>query len=107
VKLDIAYEGDSREILKQFEDNSFDSIVTDPPYELAFLGKGWDSTGIAYDVELWKECLRGLKPGGYLLSFGGTRTYHRMACAIVDAGMYDSSEHKQLQDFIESNNFII
>ncbi len=78
--------GDNREILKMFPDNHFDSIVTDPPYELGFMGKKWDSTGIAYNVELWKECLRVLKPGGHLLAFGGTRTYHRMACAIEDAG---------------------
>ena len=50
------------------------------------MGKGWDKTGIANSVELWSECLRVLKPGGHLLSFGGTRTYHRMACAIEDAG---------------------
>lgn len=72
--------------MKELEDNSVDSIVTDPPYELGFMGKSWDSTGIAYNIELWKECLRVLKPGGHLLSFGGTRTYHRMACAIEDAG---------------------
>ena len=78
--------GDSLEVLKTLEDNSVDSIVTDPPYELGFMGKKWDSTGIAYNVELWKECLRVLKPGGHLLAFGGTRTYHRMACAIEDAG---------------------
>ena len=67
-------------------DASFDSIVTDPPYELGFMGKEWDSTGIAYDVEMWRECFRVLKPGGYLLSFGGTRTWHRIAVAIEDAG---------------------
>lgn len=67
-------------------DASFDSIVTDPPYELGFMGKGWDSTGIAYDVDMWRECFRVLKPGGYLLSFGGTRTWHRIAVAIEDAG---------------------
>ena len=78
--------GNSLEVLKTLEDNSVDSIVTDPPYELGFMGKKWDSTGIAYNVELWKECLRVLKPGGHLLAFGGTRTYHRMACAIEDAG---------------------
>ena len=50
------------------------------------MGKKWDNSGIAYNVEMWKECLRVLKPGGYLLSFGGTRTYHRMASAIEDAG---------------------
>lgn len=78
--------GNSKEKLKELEDNSVDSVVTDPPYELGFMGKKWDSTGIAYDVELWKEVYRVLKPGGHLLSFGGTRTYHRMACAIEDAG---------------------
>ena len=78
--------GDSLEVLKTLEDNFVDSIVTDPPYELGFMGKRWDSTGIAYNVELWKECLRVLKPGGHLLAFGGTRTYHRMVCAIEDAG---------------------
>jgi len=72
--------------LKTLADNSIDSIVTDPPYEIGFMGKGWDSTGIAYNVELWKQCLRVLKPGGHLLSFGATRSYHRMAVAIEDAG---------------------
>lgn len=72
--------------LKELEDNSIDSIVTDPPYEIGFMGKQWDNTGIAYSVELWKECLRVLKPGGHLLSFGATRSYHRMAVAIEDAG---------------------
>ena len=80
------YHGDCIEVMKCIPDNYVDSIVTDPPYELGFMGKSWDSTGIAYNVEVWKECLRVLKPGGYLLSFGGTRTYHRMACAIEDAG---------------------
>ena len=78
--------GDCREIIATLDDNSIDAIVTDPPYELGFMGKKWDNTGIAYDVHLWTECLRVLKPGGYLLAFGGTRTYHRMACAIEDAG---------------------
>lgn len=81
-----ALTGDSRVRLREFPESSFDSIVTDPPYELGFMGKGWDSTGISYEVRLWEECLRVLKPGGYLLSFGGSRTYHRMACAIEDAG---------------------
>jgi site-specific DNA-methyltransferase (adenine-specific) len=80
------HHGDNREVLKTFEDNSVDSIVCDPPYELGFMGKKWDSTGIAYDVSLWAECLRVLKPGGHLIAFGGTRTYHRMTCAIEDAG---------------------
>ena len=67
-------------------DNSVDAIVTDPPYELGFMGKSWDSTGVAYDVTVWQECLRVLKPGGHLLAFGGSRTYHRLAVAIEDAG---------------------
>lgn len=80
------YFGGCIEIMKSIPDGSVDSIVTDPPYELGFMGKSWDRTGIAYSVEMWRECLRVLKPGGHLLSFGGSRTYHRMACAIEDAG---------------------
>jgi site-specific DNA-methyltransferase (adenine-specific) len=68
-------------------DASVDSVVTDPPYLIGFMGKGWDAAdGIAGQPEVWAECLRVLKPGGHLLAFGGTRTYHRMACAIEDAG---------------------
>ena len=78
--------GDCREILRGLADNSVDSVVTDPPYELGFMGKKWDSTGIAYDVTVWEECLRVLKPGGHVLAFGGSRTFHRMAVAIEDAG---------------------
>jgi len=78
--------GNNLEVLPTLADNSVDSIVTDPPYELGFMGKKWDSSGIAYSVELWAECLRVLKPGGHLLSFGGTRTFHRVAVAIEDAG---------------------
>ena len=76
--------GNSLEVLKDFKDNYFDSVVTDPPYGLAFMGKKWD-----YDVpkvDLWKEVYRVLKPGGHLLSFAGSRTYHRMAVNIEDAG---------------------
>lgn len=76
--------GDCKNKLKELEDNSVDAIVTDPPYGISFMGKKWD-----YDVpqvEVWKECLRVLKPGGYLLSFAGTRTQHRMAVNIEDAG---------------------
>lgn len=84
---DIAlYCGDNRIIMPELEAESVDSIVTDPPYELGFMGKGWDRSGIAYDVSVWRECLRVLKPGGHLLAFGGSRTYHRLACAIEDAG---------------------
>lgn len=80
------FHGSNRDILPTFDAETFDSIVTDPPYELGFMGKGWDSTGIAYDVDVWRECWRVLKPGGYMLAFGGTRTWHRIAVAIEDAG---------------------
>lgn len=112
------HHGDSREVLKTLPDNSVDSILTDPPYELTqsrrtvpaphnekspfsrhrvgvngdtkpvggFMGKEWDGTGIAFDPEFWSEVLRVLKHGGHLLSFGGTRTWHRMTVAIEDAG---------------------
>ncbi len=76
--------GDCLERLKELPDNSVDSVVTDPPYGLSFMGKKWD-----YDVpaaEVWVECLRVLKPGGHLLAFAGTRTQHRMAVRIEDAG---------------------
>lgn len=80
------YQGNNLDVLPTLPDNSVDSIVCDPPYELGFMGKSWDSSGIAYSVELWQECLRVLKPGGHLLAFGGTRTWHRLAVAIEDAG---------------------
>ena len=76
--------GDCLNKLKELKENSVDAVVTDPPYGLAFMNKHWD-----YDVpsiEIWKEVLRVLKPGGHLLSFGGTRTYHRMVVNIEDAG---------------------
>jgi site-specific DNA-methyltransferase (adenine-specific) len=76
--------GDNLEVLKTYPENFFHSVVTDPPYGLKFMNKHWD-----YDVpqvEFWREVLRVLKPGGYVLSFGGTRTYHRMAVNIEDAG---------------------
>lgn len=77
---------DSYAYLKSMEDNSVDAVVCDPPYELAFMGRRWDGSGIAFSVDFWREVLRVLKPGGHLLAFGGTRTYHRMTCAIEDAG---------------------
>lgn len=108
------YNDNCLEVLKSLEDNSVDSIITDPPYGLTsivkrfdkenstpaqygkdrsfarlakgFMGKEWDGSGIEYNVEMWQECLRILKCGGYLLAFGGTRTYHRIACAIENAG---------------------
>jgi len=76
--------GDNMISLKKLPDNSVDSVVTDPPYGLSFMGKKWD-----YDVpsiDFWKEVYRVLKPGGHILSFGGTRTYHRMVVNIEDAG---------------------
>ena len=76
--------GECLEVLRDMADSSVDSIVTDPPYGLSFMGKRWD-----YDVpssDIWAECLRVLKPGGYLLAFAGTRTQHRMAVRIEDAG---------------------
>jgi len=106
--------GDCLDKLKELKDNSVDSVVTDPPYHLTsivkrfgkkdsapaqygsdgafqraskgFMGKEWDGGDIAFRTEVWEECLRVLKPGGYLLSFGGTRTYHRMTVAIEDSG---------------------
>jgi len=78
--------GDCLAVLRTLPDSSFDSIVTDPPYELGFMGKAWDATGIANNVAIWREALRVLKPGGHLLAFSGSRTYHRMTCAIEDAG---------------------
>ena len=108
------YEGNMLDMLDVIEPNSIDSIVTDPPYGLTsivdrfgkegsapakegkdgsfarlskgFMGKEWDGSGIEYNVETWRKCYTVLKSGGYLLAFGGTRTYHRIACAIEDAG---------------------
>lgn len=106
--------GDSLKVLDTIPENSIDAIITDPPYGLTsitkrfgkensapckegrdgsfarlskgFMGKEWDGSGIEYNVELWRKALKVLKPGGFLLAFGGTRTYHRIACAIEDAG---------------------
>ena len=78
--------GDCRTVLATLDDASIDAIVCDPPYELGFMGKAWDNSGIAYDVTVWQQCLRVLKPGGHLVAFGGSRTYHRLTVAIEDAG---------------------
>ena len=109
------YQGDMLDMLEVIEPNSIDSIVTDPPYGLTsivqrfgkegsapartegndgsfarlskgFMGKAWDGSGIEYNVEAWRKCYTALKAGGYLVAFGGTRTFHRIACAIEDAG---------------------
>ena len=78
------HQGDNLETLALLEDNSIDSVVTDPPYGIDFLGKEWDSnTGT---LELYKECLRVLKPGGYILAFSAARTYHHLATSIEKAG---------------------
>lgn len=76
--------GEVVEVLRDFKDASFDALLCDPPYGFSFMGKAWD-----YDVpsvDLWRECLRVLKPGAPLVAFGGSRTYHRLACGIEDAG---------------------
>ena len=86
------YHGDCIEVMRSLPDNSVDSVVTDPPYELTgsgsggFMGKLWDGSGVAFRTETWAEALRVLKPGGHLLAFGGTRTWHRLAVGIEDAG---------------------
>ena len=105
--------GDCLETLKEIPDSSIDSVVTDPPYHLqsivdrfgkegaspaqygtdglykslsrGFMGKTWDGGDIAFRTEVWRECLRVLKPGGHLVAFGGTRTIHRITCAIEDS----------------------
>ena len=109
------YHGNMLDMLEVIEPNSIDSIVCDPPYGLTsivkrfgkegsapartegndgsfarlskgFMGKEWDGSGIEYNVEAWRKCYTALKSGGYLVAFGGTRTFHRIACAIEDAG---------------------
>ena len=80
------YNGDCLEVLAGLPENSVDTCITDPPYELGFMGKKWDSSGIAFQPETWQAVFRVLKPGAIVLAFGGTRTYHRMVCAIEDAG---------------------
>lgn len=109
------YQGNMLDMLEVIEPNSIDSIITDPPYGLTsitkrfgkegsapastknndgsfarlskgFMGKEWDGSGIEYNIDTWKKCYEVLKPGGYLLAFGGSRTFHRIACAIEDAG---------------------
>lgn len=107
--------GDCIERMKEMEDNSIDFIVCDPPYELTnakntkdakkagkgFMGKAWDGTGIAFNTEMWKEAYRILKPNGYCLAFSGTRTYHRMAKAIEEAGF----EIKDMIEWVYSTGF--
>lgn len=80
------YLGECVGVMKRMPANTYDSVVTDPPYELSFMSKKWDATGVAFDPATWAEALRVAKPGAFLSAFGGTRTYHRIACAIEDAG---------------------
>src|SRR4051812_14840895 len=77
-------QGDCLEVLQTLSSNSVETVITDPPYGLAFMGKRWDYQ--LPPVEVWEECLRVAKPGAMLLAFGGTRTFHRLACSIEDAG---------------------
>jgi DNA modification methylase len=99
-------QGDCLEKMKELEDNSVDTIITDPPYGLSFMGKKWD-----YDVpsvEVWQECLRVLKPGGTALIFAGSRTQHRMACNVEDAGfiLFDTIMWLTGQGFPKSTNIL-
>ena len=83
-----------KEWAKNYDGELFDGILCDPPYELGFMGKSWDSSGIAFDTEMWADLFKLVKPGGHLLAFSGSRTYHRMAVAIEDAGF-------EIRDMIE------
>lgn len=78
--------GDCLQLLPTLDADSFDSCVTDPPYELGFMSRKWDSSGIAFSIDVWQQVYRVLKPGAHLVCFGGTRTFHRIATAIEDAG---------------------
>lgn len=80
------YKGDCRDLIAMLPDSSVDAVVTDPPYEIGFMNRGFDRTGIAFDVDLWRDILRVLKSGGHVAAFGASRMYHRLACAIEDAG---------------------
>jgi len=83
-----------KEWAANYEGELFDGILCDPPYELGFMGKSWDSSGIAFDTDMWADVFKLVKPGGHLLAFSGSRTYHRMAVAIEDAGF-------EIRDMIE------
>ncbi len=80
------WHGDCLEVLAGLPEESVTHVLTDPLYELKFMGREWDSTGVAFDPETWKAVLRVCKPGAPLMAFGGTRTWHRLACVIEDAG---------------------
>jgi site-specific DNA-methyltransferase (adenine-specific) len=90
--------GDCVEHMRAMPDACVDAVVTDPPYLISFMGRKWDAAdGIAGSPDVWREVLRVLKPGGHMLAFGAPRTYHRMACAIEDAGF-------EIRDCIRSLN---
>ncbi len=80
------HQGDCQDVMDTYPDNHFSSIISDPPYEINMMNSAWDRSGIAFDVAMWQKTFRILKPGAYLLAFGSARTYHRLACAIEDAG---------------------
>jgi site-specific DNA-methyltransferase (adenine-specific) len=82
------HQGDCIDLLSHWASGTrhFDAIITDPPYELNFMGRSWDNAGISFRAETWRTMLQVMKPGAHLIAFGGTRTYHRIACAIEDAG---------------------
>ena len=78
--------GDCRDMLAGLPEGCADACVTDPPYEINFMNRAFDRTGIAFDPDFWRLVYRALKPGGHVLAFSASRTYHRMACAVEDAG---------------------
>lgn len=81
------YLGDCVGVMAALKPSSMQAVVTDPPYELGFMGKAWDKAGgVASRADTWAAALRLLPPGGHLAAFAGSRTYHRIACAIEDAG---------------------
>jgi hypothetical protein len=83
----VLYQGDCVAVMAALERESVHAVVTDPPYELGFMGKAWDAAGgVASRPETWARAFDALKPGGHLVAFAGSRTYHRIACAIEDAG---------------------
>jgi site-specific DNA-methyltransferase (adenine-specific) len=79
-------QGDSRERLKKIPSESIDVVATDPPYELDLMHEAWDKTGVAFDLDLWREVFRVLKPGGWVKAFGHARTRHRLGQALQKAG---------------------